>query len=166
MTRAYFHIDILTPVYILSFWNHETPLEGNGLVKPSDLPDAEMEILACLHRLGGSATARELREAMAGFRPMAHGSMATLLRRLEAKSIVKRRKGNVGKAYLYQAVHNSQATFRPLLKKLVTRLFGGDGVALVASLFETHPPTREEIRKLEAMLADLRRPPATKRREK
>ena len=58
-------------------------------------PRAELDVLGCLWQ-HGRATARELREAMGGYRPMTHGSMVTLLKRLEAKGLVTKRKGPVG----------------------------------------------------------------------
>ena len=120
------------------------------------LPEAELEVLACLHRLG-EATARQLREAMTAYRPMAHGSMVTLLNRLSAKGLVGKRKGPAGKAFLYSATRDSRHTLRPIVSRFVGRIFGGSSTALIASLFETHPPTAQELRHLEKMLDDLRK---------
>ncbi len=120
-----------------------------------DLPDAELEVLASLHRQG-QATAREIREMMASYRPMAHASVLTLLTRLEAKGLVTREKGSFGKAFVYLPTQRAKMSTRNLLKKIVQRVFHGDGVALVASLFQTKPPTQEELVKLEHLLDDLR----------
>jgi BlaI family penicillinase repressor len=120
-----------------------------------NLPAAEMDVLACLHRLG-EATVAQLRDAMEGYRPMAHGSMVTLLKRLEAKKLVARKKGPVGKAFVYSVTQRRRSTFGGLMGNLVQRIFHGDGAALVASLFETKPPTPEELEKIQKMLDDLR----------
>jgi predicted transcriptional regulator len=120
------------------------------------LPDAELDVMACLWR-GGSLTARQLREALADKRPMAHASVCTLLKRLEDKGLVSRSKGNVGKAFVYQAVARVGATRRRLLGDLLDRLFGGSGVALVSSLLESRPPTGRELDELQSLLNDLRR---------
>ena len=135
-------------------------------MKENDLPDAELEVLACLHRLGGEATARQIRETMSGYRPMAHGSMVTLLKRLEAKGLVMKSGNKIGKAFFYQPTRDCRSTYRPVIRSLVRRIFGGDGVALVASLFETHPPTKEEINQLQGLLDQLRRKRGPKRRRK
>lgn len=119
------------------------------------VPDAELDVLAELHRRG-QATARTIREALDPYRPMAHGSVVTLLGRLEKKGLVTRHKGPVGKAFVYEPARRLSATFRPVLKKLVQRVFGGDSVALVASLFETKPPTTRELEELQRLVADLR----------
>jgi len=126
---------------------------GPGL--PASLPDAELEVLACLWRRG-EATARELREVMAEYRPMTHGAMMTLLKRLELKRLVTHRKGPVGKAFLYTPSHNPEPMYRRILRDLRERIFGGSGVSLVTSLFQGAPPTAEELDALQALLDELR----------
>lgn len=120
------------------------------------LPDAELDVLTCLHRRH-EATAREVREDLRSQRPMAHGSVLTLLGRLERRGLVSRRKGPVGKAYLYSPTTQASATVRPLLKRLLNRVFDGNAVDLVASLFETRPPTPKELDELQRLVTDLKR---------
>src|SRR3954447_11249226 len=120
------------------------------------LPDAELEVMACLWRLR-EATARQVREAMTGYRPMAHTSMVTLLGRLEGKGLVKRSKGPVGKAFLYTPLSRPGKTYRRVIGDVLQRIFGGNGPALVASLFETQPPTPDELEQLQRLLDQLRK---------
>lgn len=120
------------------------------------LPDAELEVLASLHRRG-EATARDVREALWDQRPMAHGSVLTLLGRLERRGLVSRKKGPVGKAFVYQPTRRHTATVRPILRRLVDRVFAGNPVDLVASLFETQPPTHKELEAIQRLVRDLRR---------
>jgi BlaI family transcriptional regulator, penicillinase repressor len=126
-----------------------------------DLPEAEWELLACLRRKG-QATAAELREALRPFRRLAHPSVATLLQRLEGKGLVTREKGKVGKAFVYRPTQRSGATLRAKLSRLVQRAFAGDSVALVASLFETQPPSGEELDQVQRLLEELRQKGRTK----
>jgi len=123
---------------------------------PQELPDAELEVLACLWQKD-EASAREVREAMDSYRPMTHGAMATLLKRLEAKGLVARRKGLVGKAFLYRPTRAPEPMYRKIMRDLRQRVFGGSGVAMVASLFETAVPSDEELAALEKLLDELRR---------
>jgi predicted transcriptional regulator len=118
------------------------------------LPDAELEVMACLWQLR-EATARQLREAMLEYRPMAHTSMMTLLGRLEAKGMVKRNKGPVGKAFLYAPLRRPGKTYRRVIGDVLQRIFGGNQSALVASLFETRPPTKAEVAELQQLLDRL-----------
>jgi predicted transcriptional regulator len=119
------------------------------------LPDAELEVMACLWQLQ-EATARQLREAMMDYRPMAHTSMVTLLGRLEAKGMVKRAKGPVGKAFVYAPLRRPGKTYRRVIGDVLQRIFGGNGPALVASLFDTKPPTPAELAELQQLLDRLR----------
>jgi BlaI family transcriptional regulator, penicillinase repressor len=120
-----------------------------------ELPDAELDVMTCLWRVP-AATAREIREMLHGRRPMAHASVCTLLNRLEAKGLVVRRRAPVGKAFLYRAASEPQRARRRLVRKLLDGVFGGNGVALVASLLDSHPPTEDELAELERLLKDLR----------
>lgn len=127
------------------------------------LPDAELEILACLW-LRGESTAREVREAIAEYRPLAHASVMTLLGRLEERGLIARRKGDIGRAFLYRATKKPDPTYRRLLQNVLHRVFGGNGVAMVTSLFEAQPPTTEQISELEKLLQDLKRRENKRRR--
>ena len=119
------------------------------------LPDAELEVLACLWQLG-QATARQIRERMHDYRPMAHGSVMSLLKRLATKGWVTREKGPVGKAFVYRAARCPGPTHRRILGNLVRRVFGGNGVAMVSTLFDTKPPTENELAQLQQLLDELR----------
>jgi BlaI family transcriptional regulator, penicillinase repressor len=119
------------------------------------LPDAELEVLACLWRKG-EATAREIREAMAGYRPLTHSAVSTLLLRLQEKGLVTRRKGPVGKAFLFRAADRPKRTRRRLVGDLLERVFAGDALAIVSSLFETRPPSADELDRLQELLDQLR----------
>lgn len=120
------------------------------------LPDAELEVLACLHR-SGEATARDIREALWDQRPMAHGSVLTLLGRLERRGLVARKKGPSGKAFVYMPTGRHTTALRPVMRRLLDRVFAGSPVDLVASLFETRPPTAQELEAIQRLVRDLRR---------
>ena len=130
-------------------------MERDKEPKGRDLPDAELEVLACLWQKE-EASAREVREAMTKYRPMTHGAMVTLLKRLESKGLVAKRKGEVGKAFIYRPTRGPEPMYRKIMRDLRQRVFGGSGVAMVASLFETTTPTDEELSALEGLLDDLR----------
>jgi predicted transcriptional regulator len=69
---------------------------------------------------------------------------------------VKRRKADQGKAFIYRPAKGHARTFGPGASSLVQRAFGGRPAALVASLFETRPPSTQEIDELEALVERLR----------
>lgn len=120
---------------------------------PEQLPDAELEVLACLWNRG-PATAAEVRAALAEFRPMAHGSVLTLLKRLSEKGLVSRAKADKGKAFIYRATRRPQPVYRRIVDQLTQRIFGGDAIALVASLLESSACGPDDIRQIKQMLAE------------
>ena len=120
-----------------------------------NIPTAELEVLACLQQIE-HATAREIREYMHTYRPMAHGSVVNLLKRLEAKKLVTKKKGPVGKAFIYRPSADAASIYKNLIKRLLHRIFGGDSLALVTSLFETQPPDGRQLDELEELLDELR----------
>ncbi len=136
----------------------EKPKKPTGSAREAleNLPDAELEVMACLWQKG-ETTARSVREEMLAYRPMTHGAMVTLLKRLEAKGLVAKRKGSFGKAFVFRAIHTPEPVYRKLMRDLHERVFGGSGVAMFASLFETRPPTTEEVVELQKLLDELKR---------
>jgi predicted transcriptional regulator len=120
------------------------------------IPDAEADVLSALFDVD-EATARTVRERLVKKRPMAHGTVVTLLRRLEDRGLVKRRKADHGKAFVYSPAKAHARTFGPVVSSLMQRAFGGKPAALVASLFETRPPSAQEIDELEALVKRLKK---------
>ena len=120
------------------------------------IPEAEADVLAVLFD-SAEATARTVRERLAKKRPMAHGTVVTLLRRLEDRGLVTRRKADQGKAFVYRPAKGHARTFGPAVTSLMQRAFGGKPAAMVASLFETRPPSTQEIDELEALVDRLRK---------
>lgn len=118
------------------------------------LPEAELEVLACLHD-AGEARAADVRRRLEPYRPMSHPSVLTLLRRLEAKGLVRRRDAEVGKAHLYSAVPSPESTFREVAHRMVRRVFGNDAVSLVSALYDARSPSDHEIARLRALLDEL-----------
>jgi predicted transcriptional regulator len=125
-------------------------------VSERDVPNAEMDVMRCLWQRQ-PRTAREIREELDAERPMSHSSVCTLLRRLEAKGLVAREKGPSGKAFIYRAAVQPTRTRRRLVRDLLDRLFAGNGVDLVVALFESRPPTEQQLNDLQKLLDDLRK---------
>jgi predicted transcriptional regulator len=124
-------------------------------VEPESLPSAELEVLGCLWRTG-PATAAEIRAQLASFRPMAHGSAVTLLKRLVRKGLVARQKSGHGKAHLYRAVPTPRPMPDALIDRITRRIFGGSKVALLASLLEISPPSADELKEMKRLLRQVR----------
>lgn len=120
------------------------------------LPEAELEVLAVLHRLG-EAEASHIRTALQPRRPMTHASVLTLLGRLERRSLVDRRRADTGKAFVYFATRQPEQTYRSVIRRVAERVFLDDRIGLVSSLFGGKPPTEDEIGRLRALVDGLER---------
>lgn len=117
-------------------------------------PDAELDVLAYLWRCR-QATVREIREALHNYRPMAHGSVVTLLKRLEARGLVARSKGQVGKAFVYRPTHSARPTYQRIVRNIAERIFGGNSLEMVSTLFDAKLPTQDELKRLQEILDKL-----------
>src|SRR4029079_11225174 len=96
--------------------------------------------------------------------PILYCCVLTILTGLEAKCLVRREKGPVGKAFVYLPTERSKPTGGNVLNRILQRVFHGDGVALVTSLFQSKPPSRAELDRLEQLLHDLRTPRSEKKK--
>lgn len=124
---------------------------------PSDLPNlgpAELDVLRAIWERGPS-TAREIREWLHAHRPLAHASVATLLKRLHQKGLVEFRKADRGKAFVYEARHEPGRVQSSAVKKFLRRVFAGDAVSLVSALVETESLAAHQIRELRQLLDRL-----------
>ena len=119
------------------------------------IPDAERDVLVCLNRLE-EATVKEIRDALVSVRELEVSSVLTLLKRLEAKKLVAKRKADKGKAFIFRPTAASQKACRNLMKDLFQRVFAEDTMAFMASFFETRKPTDAEIEQLQELLESLR----------
>lgn len=130
----------------------------------NSIPSAELDVLACLWQ-EGPVTARRIREMMRKYRPMAHGSVVTLLTRLEEKDMVSKKKGNVGKAFLFSAARKPEAMYRKLTKEMVNRVFAGNVATMVCALFDAQAPTKDELTQIQkAVNSSKRKAKSTRRR--
>ena len=118
-------------------------------------PAAELDVLAYLWR-NREASTREIREGLCGYRPMSDGSVATLLRRLEAKGLVSRRKCSVKKVFIYRPTCSARLAYQQAVRIIAERLFGGNGLEMVSTLLGAKPPTADQLDQLEEMLNELR----------
>ena len=115
---------------------------------PARLGQVQLRIMEVIWRRG-RATARQITDELSRTKPIAHSTVQTLLRQLEAKGAIT------------HEVEERTFVFRPLcqpadittsaLRDLLARAFHGSGYGMVAHLFEheTIPPEeRQRLREL------------------
>jgi len=118
--------------------------------RPSRHPtELELEILKILWR-DGPGSVREVREALADVRPLAHTSVMTVMNIMSEKGYVKRLKR--GGVYVYRPRISKQATRRRMLRDLVRRVFDGSRVEAAINLLGSEHLDAEEIDEIRRFL--------------
>ena len=123
---------------------------------PASIPPAELDVLACVWK-EGPVVAKRIKAMMSKYRPMAHGSVVTLLTRLEEKGLVAKKKGPVGKAFLFFPGKSPEIIHRKLAKDMVTRVFAGNPATMITALLDVHQATHDEMAQIQKAVSSAKR---------
>jgi BlaI family transcriptional regulator, penicillinase repressor len=115
--------------------------------------ERELDLLNVLWKRG-EATVREVYEELRERLPIVQNTVQALLRTMEEKGLVKHRLE--GRTFVYRPVYPRQQTARHLAGQLLERAFGGAVDQLVQSVLEARKPTRDELAKLEQLIAEAK----------
>ena len=116
--------------------------------------ELELEILKALWRLGPS-TVRQVREALAPVRPLAHTSVITIMNIMTEKGYLARDADS--HAHVYRARVAEKSVRKRMLGDLVRRAFDGSAVAVVLNLLETSDLKDEDLAELRRRLEQKRK---------
>ncbi len=97
----------------------------------------------------GKASAREITETLNRGEPIAHSTVQTLLRQLEAKGVVAHERDK--RTFVFQPLVNRASVARTEIHRLTERLFGGSAGGLMAYLLKEEridPDEFDEIKRL------------------
>ncbi len=110
----------------------------------------ELEIMHALWEIG-SGSVREIQERLPEKRRPAYTTVQTIVRRLEEKDAVRRLK-KIGNAFIFEPLVTRKSAHHRLINELLES-FGGSARPLMAHLAETGKLSLEDLKELEAMLA-------------
>jgi BlaI family penicillinase repressor len=94
----------------------------------------------------GEATARDLTDALSEREPIAHSTVQTLLRTLEAKGAIRHELRD--RTFVFKAVWKRDDVETTAVKDLLSRVLRGSAYELVAHLLKTEEVPDEELKKL------------------
>jgi len=118
------------------------------------LGDLQLKIMKLLWERR-EATVAEVHQAVALERDLAYTTVATMLRKMEARNLVAHRAE--GRSFVYRAAVPSDAVTRGMADHLIERLFEGSLADMVNHLLTTREVSREELSKLEKLIAERKK---------
>ena len=113
------------------------------------LSKAELEIARVLWQLG-SATVRQVHEALPAERQVDFATVQTYLRRLQQKGYISGRLE--GRQRVYTPRIKPKTVIRETLDDLIERLFGGEAMPLMRHLIEERGMNDEELAELRRLI--------------
>lgn len=115
------------------------------------LSKGEMEVARVLWELG-SASVRQVHDALPAGREIDFTTVQTYLRRLETKGYAKARLD--GRVRIYAPRVKPRTVIRETVDDLIDRLFGGEAMPLMKHLIEDRGISDEDLAQLRKLLSD------------
>ena len=126
--------------------------------RPTDfrLGDLQLRIMKVLWERAAAGVA-EVHQALGGDPGLAYTTVATMLRKMEARGLVAH--GQEGRRFIYRAAVAPDAVTRSMAGDVLERLFEGRLADLVAHLLSTREVSRAELCELERLIAERKKQP-------
>ena len=118
------------------------------------LGDLQLRIMKVLWGQGESTVA-DVHRAVGDENDLAYTTVATMLRKMEARGMVKHRLE--ARSFVYRPAIAAEAVSRGMTGHLLERLFEGSLADLVRHLLSTREVSREELSELEQLIAERKR---------
>jgi predicted transcriptional regulator len=103
------------------------------------------------------ASVAEVLEALGARAGLAYTTVATMLRKMEARGLV--RHVSEGRRFLYRPAVSPDAVTRSMADDILERLFEGRLADLLSHLLSTREVSREELAELERLIAERKQKP-------
>ncbi|MCO7227484.1 BlaI/MecI/CopY family transcriptional regulator [Pleionea sp. CnH1-48] len=114
------------------------------------LSDFEMEVMQLLWQ-HQEASAPELHKQIASERKVTYSTVKTIIDRLEEKGAIARSRQQ-GRTIFYQPVLAQTKFSKPLVKRFLQRVFGGQSRPLFSHLLEDETLDKDDIAYLESLI--------------
>ena len=124
--------------------------------------------LSRFHRLGdlqlgimkvlwarGEATVADVHKGLADGRELAYTTVATMLRKMEGRGLVEHRLE--ARSFVYRPLVAEDTVSQGMADHLLDRLFEGSLADMVSHLLSTREVSREELSKIERLIADRKK---------
>jgi BlaI family penicillinase repressor len=140
---SYYYRGSITPV--------AEPMSRTKIHRLGDLQLRIMQILWARSQ----ATVADVHDALARERDLAYTTIATMLRKMEARGLVRHRLD--GRSFVYRAAVGEEAVSQGMADHLVDRLFEGSLSDMVHHLLTTREVSQKDLSKLEKLIAEMKK---------
>jgi predicted transcriptional regulator len=103
----------------------------------------------------GEATVAEVIDELGRASRLAYTTIATMLRKMEGRGLVRHRVD--GRTFIYKAQVGEEQVSRKMTDHLLDRLFQGSLSGMVSHLLSTHEVSAAELAELERLIAERKR---------
>lgn len=118
------------------------------------LGKVQLRIMQVLWERGG-ATAREITDELSSESAIAHSTVQTLLRKLEAKGSVRHEAPEPPeRAWVFRAIHEQGEVTESATRDLMARLFNNSARGLVAHLLQHEEIDAGELQQMRALIEE------------
>ena len=121
------------------------------MTKTNQLGELQLAILQQLWSMG-EATVSEVHAALYPSRQLAPTTIATMLKKMEARGFVTHR--TEGRRFVYMPAISEDAMTRSMVNDLTQRLFDGSPSELVSYLLREHQIDTDELAELNTLISD------------
>jgi BlaI family transcriptional regulator, penicillinase repressor len=121
---------------------------------PSRLGDLQLKIMKRLWEKGESTVA-EVHQALSQEKAHAYTTIATMLRKMEERGLVKHHVE--GRTFVYRAAVREGAVSRRMAGDMLDRLFEGSLADMVSHLLTSREVSRDELTRLEHLIAERKK---------
>ena len=118
------------------------------------LGDLQLKIMKVLWERRAAGVA-EVHQALGGDGGLAYTTVATMLRKMEARGLVQHQAE--GRRFIYRAAVRPEAVTRSMTGDVLERLFEGRLADLLSHLLATREVSREELLELERLIAERKK---------
>ena len=118
------------------------------------LGDLQLRIMKILW-LRAEAAVAEVHQALSGDGDWAYTTIATMLRKMEARGLVRHRLHE--RKFLYRPAAKAEVVTRKISAHFIERLFEGSLADMMAHLLTTRQISRQELARLESLIAERKK---------
>src|SRR6266436_6012879 len=121
--------------------------------RSSTLTEQELEIMKIVWERE-SATVRDIYEALLERRKVAYTTVMTMMKILEAKGYLKKRRQD--RAFLYRPAHPKNKVIGGMIREFINRVFNGSAEPLLVHLVQERHIREKDLQKLARLIEEIK----------